>query len=276
VTRHRFSKMHGAANDYVYVLGLDGRPLPDGAKIAPAISDRRRGIGSDGLVYILPSARAHARMRMWNADGSEAEMCGNAIRCVAKLLLDDGHLSGASLTIETLAGIKTVVPLPGRDGKVERVRVDMGPPSFARKDVGLAGEGDAVDVEVGGVRGTGVSMGNPHFVLLDEDLSDARFLAIGPALEGHPAFARRANIELVHVESRDRLVVRVYERGSGETLACGTGACAVHVAARRAGRVGDRSTVALRGGDLEIEWPGSGSVFMTGPAVRVFDGEVEL
>jgi diaminopimelate epimerase len=268
MTRLRFVKMHGAGNDYVYVLGLEGPPLPDGAALAPRVADRRRGIGSDGLVYVERSPRADARMRMWNADGSEGEMCGNAIRCVAKLLVDRG-LAGDALTIDTLAGPKKVQVQRGTDGRVTRARVDMGPPALeGSREIAVAEER---------VQGTCVSMGNPHFVLLDEDLSDARFAKLGPAIERHEAFPRRTNVEFVKVEGRNRLSVRVFERGSGETLSCGTGACAALVAARAAGRADERATVALRGGTLAVEFLGEGaSVFLEGPAVEVFQGEIEV
>lgn len=280
--RLRFTKMHGARNDYVYVLGLDGRLLPDGGKTAPAVSDRRTGVGSDGLVYALPSARADAAMRMWNADGSEAEMCGNAIRCVAKLLVDRGLVAKERLAIETLAGVRSVEVLRDASGRVAGARVDMGPPSFLRADVGLEGSGDALDVEVElapgeRVRGTGVSMGNPHFVLFPGDLSDGTFLSLGPRLERHPAFARRTNVELVRVERRDLLRCRVWERGSGETLACGTGACAALAAARRKGLADARARVVVPGGELVVEWQGEGGpAFLEGPAATCFEGEVEV
>ncbi len=263
-----FVKMHGCGNDYIY---LDGflRDLPDDApSLSRKLSPRHTGVGSDGLVYVQRSDKARARMRMWNADGSEAEMCGNAIRCVAKLLYERGHVREETIPIETGNGVLPVsVTVEG--GRVVRARVAMGTPRvFEDAEISVLGAR---------LKGTIVSVGNPHFVILDETLEDARVLRLGPALETHERFPKRTNVEFVRVESRTRLRARVWERGSGETLACGTGACAVLAAARSAGRAEDRATVTLPGGELEVEWPkGLGTIYLSGPCEVAFEGSVEV
>ena len=291
----RFVKMHGAGNDYVYVNCFD-EPLPaDPAETARQISDRHFGVGGDGLVLICPSERADARMRMFNADGSEAENCGNAIRCVAKFLYDHGLTQQQQLQIETGAGVLPL-ELEVRGGLVERVRVDMGPPileaatipttfvgkplsseTLARASGLEPGTTAVVDAKlpIGGenLRVTCVSMGNPHCITFVDKLSDRWVLELGPKVEHDKHFPRRVNAEFIEVVNPHEVRMRVWERGSGETLACGTGAAAVCVAGVLAGRTERRVVVHLLGGDLELEWADDGRVYMTGPAVEVFSGE---
>jgi diaminopimelate epimerase len=249
--------------------------LPDLARRA---CDRNFGIGADGVILALPSERADFRMRLINADGTEAEHCGNGIRCLAKLVHDHGHTRGDTLTVET-AGRLNVLLLFTSDGRVESVRVDMAEPVFTRGDIPMTGDpaAEAIDVplEAGGreLRFTAVSMGNPHAVTFVDDPGAFPVTTLGPLFEHHPVFPRRANVEFIQVLGPDELRMRVWERGAGETLACGTGACASLVAAARTGRTGRRATVHLPGGDLRIEWQDDNHVYMTGPAVTVFEGE---
>jgi diaminopimelate epimerase len=274
----RFTKMHGAGNDYVYV-DCFRNPMPhDPSGLSRAISDRHRGVGSDGLILICPSDKADARMRMFNADGSEAEMCGNGIRCVAKYLYDHGLVRRSTQVVETGRGLLTL-DLEVQKGSVQQVRVDMGEPILEAsripttllgnppREASLALPGQTLRV-------TCVSMGNPHCITFADDLSDALVLGIGRQIEGHPAFPRRTNAEFVHVNAPDDVTVRVWERGSGETLACGTGACAVAVAGVLTERTARRLTVHLPGGDLQLHWSETDNhVYMTGPAVEVFSGD---
>lgn len=279
----KFTKMHGASNDYVYVNGfeerLDGVDL---SALAIRLSDRHTGIGGDGLILIHPSKAGDVRMQMFNADGSEAEMCGNGVRCVAKYAYDHNLAHTPVINVETLGGIKRIEVFPGPDGTVASARVDMGTPVFEAARIPVVvntPEAFPIDIESQGMlwRMHCVSMGNPHAVTLVEDPEALDLPRIGPALETHPVFPRKANIEFVHVVDRQNAVMRVWERGSGETLACGTGACATAVALMRLGLVDERVHIHLRGGVLTIEWPGKqGSVFKTGPAVEVFHGEVAL
>jgi diaminopimelate epimerase len=279
----RFTKMHGAGNDYVYVDCFAG-PAPDNpAELARRVSDRHFGIGGDGLILILPSQVADARMQMFNADGSEAEMCGNGIRCLAKYVYDHGLVRKPTLKIETGAGVLSL-DLEIEQDRVRRARVDMGEPILGPQRIpttlpgnpALAG-GPVVgaELEVAGrkLAVTCVSMGNPHCVTFVDRLSDDWALCVGPQIERHPAFPRRANAEFVEVISPAEVRMRVWERGSGETLACGTGASAVCVAGALAGRTGRKVLVHLRGGDLELDWAENNRVYMTGPAVEVFSGE---
>jgi diaminopimelate epimerase len=282
----RFTKMHGAGNDYVYV-DCFAEPVPrNPTELARRISDRRFGVGADGLILICPSDRADAEMRMFNADGSAAEMCGNGIRCVAKYLYDHGICRRDPLRIES-AGRTLTLELKTAHGVVEQVRVDMGEPILIPSRVpttlrSAAGpELPVVDapLEVSGreLRVTCVSMGNPHCVVFVDDPSDDWVLGIGPKLEISPQFPNRTNVEFVKVLTGRELEQRTWERGSGETLACGTGACAVCVAGVLTGRTGRDVTIHLRGGDLAIEWKDSDNhVYMTGPAVEVFTGDWKL
>ena len=274
----RFTKMHGAGNDYVYVNCFD-EPVPrDIPATAIAISDRHTGVGGDGLVLIGPSEVADARMRMFNADGSESEMCGNAIRCVAKYVFDRGIARKSELKIETGRGVLTMRLFTGRDGKVEQVTVNMGAPILESARIPTTLPGDPprnAKLEVAGmsIDVTCVSMGNPHCVTFVDEVNDDWVLRVGPQIEHHPAFPRRVNAEFIQVVSPDEFIMRVWERGSGETMACGTGACASAVAGALTGRTNRTVTAHLRGGDLKLEWAASGEVFMTGPATEVFSGE---
>jgi diaminopimelate epimerase len=274
----KFTKMHGIGNDYVYVNTFDQKPPADLARLAVAVSDRHFGVGSDGLILIGPSEVADARMRMFNADGSESEMCGNGVRCVAKYIHDHGIARKPRVTVETGRGVLTL-HLEIVDGKARRVRVDMGAPILQGSDIPTKLPGDPpvnVPVEVGGrsLEVTAVSMGNPHAVVYVDDVADYPVETLGPLLERHPAFPRRVNAHFVEVIGPGEVRMRTWERGSGITLACGTGACAVCVAGVLTGR-GERTIVAhLPGGDLELEWPADDApVFMTGPATEVFTGD---
>jgi diaminopimelate epimerase len=274
----RFTKMHGAGNDYIYVDCFAQRTPRDPAELALRMADRRFGVGGDGLICIHPSDRADARMQMFNADGSEAEMCGNGIRCVAKYIHDHGICAKDVLRIETGAGVLTLTVEAVR-GKVQRVRVDMGPPILEPSRIPTTLPGSPVveyPLEVDGVRVsvTCVSMGNPHCVIFVPEATDELVRGVGPRIEKDPRFPARTNVEFVEVLGRGEVRQRTWERGSGETWACGTGASAVCVAGVLTGKTDRRILNHLLGGDLELEWQESdGHVFMTGPAVEVFSGE---
>jgi len=273
----RFTKMHGAGNDYVYVNCFEPVELGDVPELARQISDRNFGVGGDGLVLICPSERGDARMRMYNADGSEAEMCGNAVRCVAKFVYDHGIAKKDELQIETGRGVLTL-QCSTSNGLVDRVRVNMDQPILTSAEIPTTLPGDPpvnAPLQIGDrtLEVTCVSMGNPHAVTFVDEVSDDWVLNIGPQVEVHEAFPRKINAEFIEVLSPTETRMRVWERGSGETLACGTGACAAVVAGVLAGVNERRVTVHLRGGDLEIEWAESGEVYMTGPATEVFSGE---
>ena len=274
----RFVKMQGIGNDYVYVDCIR-QPLPnDIASLATKISDRNFGVGGDGLILICPSDKADARMRMFNNDGSESEMCGNGVRCVAKFVYDHGIAKKTSLAIETGRGVLKL-ELETAGGKCHQVRVDMGEPILVAENIPTTLLGtppletslviDGVELKV-----TCISMGNPHCITLVKEITNEMVLGIGPKVEKHSAFPRRTNVEFVRVDNPGEITMRVWERGSGETLACGTGACAVAVAGVLTGRT-NRSIIAhLRGGDLRLDWSKTDNhVFMTGPAVEVFQGE---
>jgi diaminopimelate epimerase len=274
----RFTKMHGIGNDYVYISTFDQAMPPDPRQLAVAVSDRHFGIGGDGLILIMPSERADARMRMFNADGSEGEMCGNGVRCVARYLYDHGLARKNQVTVETGRGVLTL-DLIVSAGRVERVRVDMGPPIFDPERVPTLLPGNPpidAPIEVDGrtLAVTAVSMGNPHAVLYVADVAAFPLEVLGPKLERHPAFPRRVNVHLVEVVGPGEVRMRTWERGSGITLACGTGACAVCVAGVLTGRTGRSILAHLPGGDLELSWPDDqSSVLMTGAATEVFSGE---
>jgi diaminopimelate epimerase len=273
----RFTKMHGAGNDYVYVNCFEPVELGDVPELARQISDRHFGVGGDGLVLICPSERGDARMRMFNADGSESEMCGNAIRCVAKFVYDHGIAKKDELQIETGRGVLTL-QCSTSSGLVDRVRVNMAQPILTSAEIPTTLPGDPpvkAPLQIGDrtLEVTCVSMGNPHAVTFVDEITDDWVLNIGPQVEVHEAFPRKINAEFIQVLSPTETRMRVWERGSGETLACGTGACASVVAGVLAGVNERRVTVHLRGGDLEIEWAESGEVYMTGPATEVFSGE---
>ena len=273
----KFVKMQGAGNDYIYFDCFGGEP-EDIPALAVRLSDRHKGIGGDGLVLICRSDAADAKMRMFNADGSEGNMCGNAIRCVGKYLYDENVCRKEELSVETKSGIK-YLRLYTENGKVKRVRVDMGKADFDPKSLPVLLEGEAVDRPVkiaGGLhRITCVSMGNPHCVLF-EDPDGADLERIGPLFENDPLFPERVNTEFVKVIGKNALKMRVWERGSGETMACGTGACAAAAAACACGKcdAAQAILVKLRGGDLVIHV--GETVFMTGEAEKVFSGEVEI
>lgn len=274
----KFTKMHGAGNDYVYINGCS-ETVADPARLAVEISDRHFGVGSDGLILILPSSVADVRMRMFNADGSEAEMCGNGIRCVAKYAYENNLARKTPLTVETAAGVLSVELFPEADGRVNRVLVDMGAPRLTRGEIPVLGAADQqainIEFEVAGMtlHGSCVSMGNPHCVIFVEAVADFPVHEIGPLIENHELFPRRINVEFVQVVSPHEVRQRTWERGAGETLACGTGASAVTVAGVLTGRTERRILNHLTGGDLELEWLESGPVMLTGPAVEVFQGE---
>ena len=277
----RFAKLHGTANDFVYVDAREGFP-GDPAALAPRLCDRRRGIGADGLILVeRPTSRdADCRMVIYNADGTRPEMCGNGIRGLAKFVRDRGLLSAEPLRVETDAGLR-ILHAETANGRVVRVTVDMGVPVWDGRAIPVAADGEVIDraLEVAGRswRITCVSMGNPHCVVfVDDDPAALPLAEIGPRFEHHAFFPKRVNTEFVRVVSPERLVMRVWERGAGETMACGTGACAVAVAAARTGRAGRRVVVVLPGGELAIDWRADDRVLMTGDAVEVFEGRVEV
>lgn len=289
----KFTKMHGCGNDYVYVNGFE-ETVQDPEKAAVIISDRHFGVGSDGLIIIRPSLTADCFMDMYNADGSRGKMCGNGIRCVAKYVYDHGMVRKERMTVETLSGVKTL-DLHVKDGKVETVRVDMGSPVLEPEKIpvrlGEAGESLVTEKKPYGrvildaplnVNGqswpvTCVSMGNPHCITRVRDPYELDLPPIGPHFEHHPVFPEGVNTEFIQVEDRENVRMRVWERGSGETWACGTGACAVGVACILNGWTDRKVKIHLRGGDLLVEWDeGKNTVFMTGPAVTVFEGEIRL
>jgi len=274
----RFSKMQGAGNDYIYVNAISEH-VEDPAALAIKLSDRHFGIGSDGLVLIMSSDYADFRMRMFNSDGSEAEMCGNASRCVGKYVFDKGLTEKTTLTLETKAGLKTL-NLILEDGLVKTVCVDMGEPILkpALIPVDVSGDSaiqisltiDNVEYEL-----NCVSMGNPHAVIFTTDIDTLDLPVFGPKFELNELFPKRTNTEFVEVIDQEHVKMRVWERGAGETLACGTGACAVLVAGVLSGRLARKAVVDLRGGSLQIEWDAKNNhVLMTGEAVMVFEGEV--
>lgn len=274
-----FTKMHGISNDYVYVNAFATTVL-DPPTVARKVSDRRTGIGGDGLILICPSDNAHARMEMYNADGSRGAMCGNGIRCVGKYLYDHGLARSNPLKIDTDSGLKTLF-LEVQDGKVSRVTVDMGEPILDGPLIPVAAAGQIIDqpleVEGNSYRVTCVSMGNPHCVTFVDNVEPLDLEKIGPKFEHHPFFPKRVNTEFIEVVSSTELNMRVWERGSGETWACGTGACAAAVAAVLTKKAGRQVTIHLRGGDLEIEWRAEDNhVYMTGPAEEVFAGTMEI
>jgi len=278
----RFTKMQGIGNDYIYMNGFE-EEIADPSALAVRISDRHFGVGSDGLVLILPSAAADLRMRMFNADGTEAEMCGNATRCVGKYAYDHQLVKKDIISLETAAGIK-VIRLYFDGGHVGGATVDMGEPVLepAAIPVECPGQGGRVidqAIEAGGMsyKFTAVSMGNPHAVIFMQGIDGLDLPALGPLFENHRFFPRRTNTEFVEVLASDRIRMRVWERGAGETLACGTGACAALVACALNGRTGREADVELRGGTLHINWDqASNHVYMSGPAATVFEGEYFL
>ena len=276
----KFTKMHGIGNDYVYVNCFE-ESVKNPAEVSKFVSDRHFGIGSDGLILISPSAIADFRMNIYNADGSQAEMCGNGIRCVAKYVYDYGLTDKTEISVETLAGIK-YLRLQVENGKVASVEVNMGAPILEPKEIPVAVEESPVvnvPVEVKGkiYHMTCVSMGNPHAIIFMNNVKDLDIAAIGPYFENHTVFPKRTNTEFVEVLDRNTVNMRVWERGSDETLACGTGACATTVACILNDKTENEVTVHLLGGDLKIRWDREANqVYMTAPAPVVFDGEITL
>ncbi|MFO0880023.1 MAG: diaminopimelate epimerase [Gemmataceae bacterium] len=287
----RFTKMHGIGNDYVYFDCVNQAPPADPARLAQVVSDRHFGIGSDGLILICRSERGDARMRMFNADGSESEMCGNGVRCVAKFVHDHGLSANNPLKIETGRGVLTL-HLEIKNGKVEQVRVDMGEPILDSASIPTLLPGPRVvqvplpDEVAAAIQGgwqteagfspamTCVSMGNPHLMLYCTDVSKVPLETVGPRLEHAKIFPRRINVHFVQVQGPGEVIMRTWERGSGITLACGTGACAVAVASYLTGQTGRQVLAHLPGGDLHLEWAEADHhVYMTGPATEVFSGE---
>lgn len=274
-----FTKMHGIGNDYVYVNCLDTK-LDNPSETAVRVSDRHFGIGSDGLILIKPSDKADFYMEMYNADGSQGKMCGNGIRCVAKYVYDHGMTDKTELSVETGSGVKQL-QLQVENGKVQTVRVCMGAPEFRPELIPVAAEGENFiqrPVQVSGKTWdvTCISMGNPHAVVFVDNVDWLNLEEIGPHFENHPLFPERVNTEFVQVIDENTLKMRVWERGSGETLACGTGSSASLVAAVVCGKSKPKVKMLLRGGELEIEWNRAENlVYMTGPATRVFDGEID-
>ncbi len=273
----KFTKMHGTGNDYIYV---DNRKeiIKKPEKLAIEMSDRHYGIGSDGLILIMKSKKADFRMRMFNSDGSEAEMCGNGIRCFGKYVYDHGLTDNKKITVETLAGIKEL-NMTVRNKTVSRVKVNMGEPILRRDKIPMIGDaGIVVNEALQLVDGThfkitSVSMGNPHVIIFVEDLDHFPVEKYGPMIENHDLFPQRTNIEFVQKIDRNRVKQRTWERGSGETLACGTGASAVTVASVLTEQTERKLSISLLGGDLDLEWDeGSNHVFLTGPAVEIFEG----
>lgn len=276
----KFTKMHGISNDYIYINGATEK-IYNPSDVAIKLSDRHTGIGSDGIVMILPSKTCDFRMRMFNSDGSEAEMCGNASRCVGKYVYDKGLTKKTKVSLETLAG-KKILNLHVVDGKVDTVTVDMGEPILRGVDIPTIFDLPMVvsqPIVVSGkkILTTCVSMGNPHSVVYVEDVDSLDLEKIGPSYECHPAFPHKTNTEFVEIISRNEVKMRVWERGAGETMACGTGACAVAVASVLNGFTDRDVRVKLRGGDLQIKWDDDDNhVYMTGPATTVYEGDVEI
>ena len=276
----KFTKMHGLGNGYVYVNCFEEK-IDNPPAVARFVSDRHFGIGSDGLIMINPSKTADFEMEMYNADGSRGEMCGNGIRCVAKYVYDYGLTDKTQISVETLGGIK-YLDLTVEDGEVSLVKVDMGKPELEADLIPIISEREQVidePIEVDGkeYHMTGVSMGNPHAVIYVDDVKGLDLEKIGPKFENHERFPKRINTEFVHCIDRQTVEMRVWERGSGETLACGTGACAVAVSSILNNLTDTQVTVKLLGGDLQIEWDREKDrVFMTGPATVVFDGVIDI
>lgn len=276
----KFTKMHGLGNDYIYINGFLEQ-IENPGELSIKISDRHFGIGSDGIVLILPSKTCDFRMRMFNNDGSEAEMCGNATRCVAKYVYDNKMTDKEEITLETLAGVM-VLKMQVIEGKVEKVTVNMGQPRLETKDIPAIFPKDRVINEAIEVNGheymiTCVSMGNPHAITFVEDVDNFDVHGVGVKIENHEMFPRRINTEFAQIVDRNTIKMRVWERGSGETLACGTGASATLVAAVLNDLTDRKAKLILLGGDLEIEWnEADNNVYMTGPATTVFQGEIEI
>lgn len=277
----KFTKMHGIGNDYIYVNCFEEK-VDNPEKVSIYVSDRRKGIGSDGLVMIMPSDKADFRMRIFNADGSEAMMCGNATRCIGKYVYDKSLTDKTEITLETNSGIKYLTLFP-ENGKVEFVEVDMGKAILTPKDIPVNSDkerfiSEPVEVDGKEYKITCVSMGNPHAIVYMDDINNLELEKIGPSFENHKLFPDRINTEFIEVIDSQTLKMRVWERGSGETFACGTGACASVVASVLNGYCNhdEEVTVHLRGGDLKITWNSDGTVIMKGPAALICDGDVDV
>lgn len=277
----KFTKMQGAGNDYVYVNCFE-ETVENPQQVAIQVSNRNFGIGSDGLILIMPSNKADVRMRMFNSDGSESEMCGNGIRCVAKYAYDHGIVTKKEITAETGAGILTLQLVSGDDGKIVKVRVNMGAPRLTRAEIPMTGDAAAkvvaeeLTILDRTFKITCASMGNPHCVIFVDDVENFPVTTYGPLIENHELFPRRTNVEFVQIYSRTEVRQRTWERGAGETLACGTGSSAVMAACVLNGLTEKSILNHLSGGDLEMEWAEDGCIYMTGPAVEVFAGEINL
>lgn len=277
----KFTKMQGCGNDYVYINGFTEH-IPDNEKseLAIKLSERHFGIGSDGIIFINPGKVAEFEMEMYNADGSRSEMCGNGMRCVGKYIYDYGLTDKTEVTVESAGAIKYLTLYPGADGKIERIRVNMGAPILKAADVPVVSENETVVDETITVLGkdykmTCVSMGNPHAVVFMDGVKELDIEAIGPSFENHERFPRRTNTEFVQIIDRSHVLMRVWERGTGETLACGTGCCATVVACILNGLTDNKVDVEVLGGHIEIEWNREENlVYMTGPAKVSFDGEI--
>jgi len=277
----KFTKMQGAGNDYVYV-NCFAEKVENPAEIAKKVSNRNFGIGSDGLILIMPSEKADVRMRMFNSDGSESEMCGNGIRCVAKYAYDHGIVKKKEISAETGAGILTLQLFANDRDKVKKVRVNMGAPRLTRAEIPMIGDGsvkvinEPLNILHTTFHITCISMGNPHCVIFVDDVENFLVEKYGQLIENHDLFPRRTNVEFVQILSRTEVRQRTWERGAGETLACGTGASAVTAAAVLNGLTEKEIINHLSGGDLEMQWAEDGCIYMTGPAVEVFTGEIDL
>ncbi|MEM1530773.1 MAG: diaminopimelate epimerase [Candidatus Bathyarchaeia archaeon] len=275
-----FWKMHGLGNDYILIDNRDGRLHEEILSLlAQKLCRRRFSVGADGLLLVYDSDVADVKMRIFNADGSEAEMCGNGIRCIAKYCYENGIIKRDEMRIETLAGIRTVW-LNIEDDRVRTVTVDMGSPVFRREHIPVAGEGDFIDEELRVncevFRATCLSVGNPHCVIFVENVDDFPVTYYGPKIENHSLFPKKINVEFVQVIRQDLIKVRVWERGVGETLACGTGACASVVAGKILGKVNRECAVQLLGGELKIKYDEGDRIFMSGPAETVYKGIIDL
>lgn len=271
----RFTKMHGAGNDYIYINCME-EYIENPGKLAAKISDRHFGAGSDGLVLIMPSEKCDFRMRMFNPDGSEAEMCGNASRCIGKYVYDKKLTDKKEITLETNAGIKHL-SLFVSDGMVSKVTVDMGEPIFRSNEIPVCSNTEttiAYPVNINGkeLKITCISMGNPHTVIFVDEITDKDITDTGRIIETYPLFPKSTNVEFCRIDNKCNITMRVWERGTGETLACGTGACASLAAAVVNGLSEKKATIHLRGGDIEAEWKDNNHIYMTGPAVTVYEG----
>lgn len=276
----KFTKMQGLGNDFILVDGSKEKLPENLGALSQRLCDRHFGIGADGLVVILPSQIADVRMRIFNSDGSEPEMCGNVIRCFARLVYDQNIVRKQTIKVETLAGIIVPELIFSPDGAVS-IRVDMGEPRLERSLIPMEGPpgqvvNEAIEIDGNTYKATCVSMGNPHCITFVPNVDDVLINDIGPKLETHPLFPRKTNVEFIHVLNKDEVNMRVWERGAGETLACGTGACATAVACVLNGLTNRAITVHLAGGDLFIEWAENNHVYMTGPGQYVFSGEIEI